>query len=157
MTSLDMQCRMLLIASLISSSLLMGCESKFAHFDRFYKPAAAGEGAPAVTAQPRATPPKLVYSHDPDRDGRFLGQHGYVLIGTTSFNGEPDLSYVDRAVVTQGQKVGAAVVLLKDLPYNPVASCCTSDDTFVGLPRGAASYFASYWTKSDAAKTSEPQ
>jgi hypothetical protein len=39
--------------------------------------------------QPGATPPQLVYSHDPDRDGRFVRQHGYVLIGTASFYGAP--------------------------------------------------------------------
>ena len=106
-----MLCRAMLIASLISSCLLMGCESNFDHFVRFYKPAATREGAPAVALQPRATAPRLVYSHDPNRDGRLLWQHGYVLIGTTSFNGAPDLSYEDHAVA-QGRKVGAAIVLM---------------------------------------------
>jgi hypothetical protein len=135
----------------------MGCESNFAHFERFYKPAATRESVSAVTAQPRATPPQLVYSRDPDRDGGLLGQHGYVLIGTTSFNGAPGLSYVDRAVVTQGQKVGAAIVLLKACSYSTVTSCCAPDVSFVGTSKGGASYFASYWAKSDAGKTSEPQ
>ena len=157
MTSFNLQCRVLLIASLISSGLLMGCASKFDHFERFYKPAATRESAPAVTAQPRTTPPQLVYSHDPDRDGRLLGQHGYVLIGTTSFNGEPHLSYVDRAVVTQGQKVGAAIVLLKTRSYSTITSCCEPEVSFLGPAEGGVSYFASYWTKSDAAKTSELQ
>ena len=157
MTSLNMRLRVLLIASLVSSGLLVGCASDFDHFERFYKPAATRESAPAVTAQPRATAPRLVYSFDPDRDGKLLGQHGYVLIGTTSFNGAPDLSYVDRVMITQGQKVGAAIVLLKTHSYSTATSCCAPDPSFVGPLKGAASYFASYWAKSDAAKTSEPQ
>jgi hypothetical protein len=157
MISLNMQNRMLLVASLISSGLLIGCESNPAHLERFYQPAATHESVSAAPAQPRATPPRLVYSPDPDRDGRLLGQHGYVLIGTTSFNGAPDLLYLDRAVVTQGQKVGAAIVLLKTHSYSTVTSCCASDPAFVGPHKAGVSYFASYWTKSDAAKMSEPQ
>jgi hypothetical protein len=93
-----MQCRVLLIAGLMSSCLLMGCASNF-HFERFYKPAATLEGAPAVTLQPRATPPQLVYSQDPDRDGRLLRQYGYALIGTTSFYGAADLPYAEHVAV----------------------------------------------------------
>jgi len=115
------------------------------------------ESAPAVTAQPRATPPQLVYSHDSDRDGRLLRQDGYVLIGTTSFNGAPDLSYADRAVVAQGQKVGAAIVLMKARSYSYSTSCCSLDESLEATSEGGASYFASYWAKSDAANTSEPQ
>ena len=96
------------------------------------------ESAPAVTAQPRATPPQLVYSHDSDRDGRLLRQDGYVLIGTTSFNGAPDLSYADRAVVAQGQKVGAAIVLLESRSY------ILGGDQLLGNPARGATYFASY-------------
>jgi hypothetical protein len=142
--------RVLLIASLISSCLLMGCESNFA---RFYKPAATREGAPSVMLQPGATPPQLVYSHDPDRDGRFLRQHGYVLIGTASFYGAPDYSYADSAVA-QGQKVGAAILLLKAPSYS-ATSCCLFDDSIQVVSGGDG--FASYWAKSDATKTSEPQ
>ena len=142
--------RVLLIASLISSCLLMGCESDFA---RFYKPAATREGAPSVMLQPGAMPPQLVYSHDPDRDGRFLRQHGYALIGTASFYGAPDYSYADSAVA-QGQKVGATILLLK-APSNSVTSCCLFDDSIQVVSIGDG--FASYWAKSDATKTSEPQ
>ena len=158
MTSFHIQCKVLLVASLISSGLLVGCESNFAHIERFYKPAATRESVSAVTVQPRATPPRLVYSHDPDRDGRLLGQDRYVLIGTTSFNGAPDLTYLDRTVVTQGQKVGAAIVLLKAHSYSTDSTCCAPDVSLVvGPPKGGASYFASYWAKSDAAGTSESQ
>ena len=143
----DTQRRVLLIASLISSCLLMGCASNF-HFERFYKPAATHEGAPAVSLQPRATPPQLAYSHDPDRDGGLLRQDGYVLIGTTSFNGAADLPLADHAVA-QGQKVGAAIVLLEVRRYSYGESA--------GFDAAGASYFASYWAKTDAAKTSEPQ
>jgi hypothetical protein len=107
--------KVLLIASLMSSCLLMGCASNF-HLERFYKPAATLEGAPAVL-QPRATPPQLAYSHDPDRDGGLLRQDGYVLIGTTSFDGAADLPLADQAVA-QGQKVGAAIVLLNVRSYS---------------------------------------
>lgn len=156
MTLLKVQCGvMLLTAGLISSALLMGCESNFDH-ERFYTPVATRDGAPQVTAQPsRTIAPKLVYSHDPDRDARALRQNGYVLIGTTSFNGAPDLSY-DRAVVKQGQKVGAAIVLLKARPYSTMTLCCAPDASLAVSSPGGASYFASYWAKSDAARTSEP-
>ena len=157
MTLLNMQCRARLIAALVSSCLLMGCASSFDHFERFYKPAATREGAPAVTTQARATPPQLVYSHDPERDGRLLRQDGYVLIGTTSFNGAPDLSYADRAMVAQGQKVGAAIVPLKARSFSYSTSCCSLDEALEVTSEGGASYFASYWTKIDGAKASEPQ
>ena len=107
MVLFDTQYRVLLVASLISACLLMGCASNF-HFERSYKPAATLEGASAVTLQPRATPPQLVYSQDPDRDGRLLRQYGYVLIGTTSFYGAADLPYAEHAAA-QGQKVGAGI------------------------------------------------
>jgi hypothetical protein len=147
-TLFNTQYRVLLISSLMSSCLLMGCASNF-HFERFYKPAATPEGAAAVTLQPRATPPQLAYSHDPDRDGGFLRQHGYVLIGTTSFNGAQDLPYADHAVA-QGQKLGAAVVLLMVRSYSYVGD---SRD-FASEGGGGASYFASYWAKPDPANTS---
>jgi hypothetical protein len=152
----NMPARVLLIASLISSSLLMGCENSD-HFERFYKPAATREGAPAVTVQPSATPPQLIYTRDPDSDDRLLRQDGFVLIGTTSFNGVPDLSYADRAVVVQGQKVGATIVLLNARSYSALTSCCTLDESLQVTSAGGATYFASYWAKSDAAKTSERQ
>ena len=155
MALFNMQCRVLLIAGVMSSCLLTGCVSD--HFERFYKPAATGESAPAVAAQQRATPPQLVYSRDPDTDGRLLRQDGYVLIGTTSFNGAPDLSYEDRVVVAQGQKVGAAIVLLKARPYSHNTSCCTLDESLEVTSQGGASYFASYWAKSDTAKAFEPR
>jgi hypothetical protein len=142
--------RVLLIASLISSCLLMGCESNFDRFERFYQPAATREGAPSVTLQPGATPPRLVYSHDPDTDGRLLRQHGYVLIGTASFYGAPDLSYADSAVA-QGQSVGAAILLLKAPSYS-VTSCCRLDESIQVVSGGDG--FASYWAKSDPANTS---
>jgi hypothetical protein len=143
----SMQFRVLLITGLISSCLLMGCASNF-HFDRFYKPAAPLEGAPAVL-QPRATPPQLVYSQDPDSDGRLLRQDGYALIGTTSFYGAADLPYAEHAAV-QGQKVGAGIVLLESRSYG--LGCCQPGNGGQG-----ATYFASYWAKSDGAKTPEPQ
>jgi hypothetical protein len=140
----NMQRRMLLIAALFSSCLLMGCAN---NLERFYKQAATPEGAPPVTVEPRATPPRLVYSHDPNGDNRLLRQNGYVLIGTATFNSTQDLTYADRMVVAQGQKVGAAIVLLKGSSYRTLASC---------FCEGGATYFASYWAKSDPARTLEP-
>jgi hypothetical protein len=142
--------RVLLIASLMSSCLSMGCESNF-HFERFYKPTATLEGPLAVTLQPRATPPQLAYSHDPDGDGGLLRQDGYVLIGTTSFNGAADLPLADHAVA-QGQKVGAAIVLLNVRSYSYSRSVL--DGTFYVSDAAGASYFASYWAKSAPANTS---
>jgi hypothetical protein len=142
----NIQCRALLIAALSSSCLLMGCES---NLERFYRQAATPEGAPPVTVQPRATSPRLVYSHDPDGDSRLLRQNGYVLMGTTSFNSSPDLTYADRMMVAQGQKVGAAIVLLKAPSYFATLASCYCE--------GGATYFASYWAKSDPAGTPEPQ
>jgi hypothetical protein len=144
MALFNTQYRVLFIASLMSSCLLMGCASNF-HFERFYKPAATLEGTPAVL-QPRATPPQLAYSQDPDRDGRLLRQDGYVLIGTTSFYGAADLPYAEHAAV-QGQKVGAAIVLLNSHSYN------LGGDQLLGDPAIGATYFASYWAKSDPANT----
>lgn len=145
----------LLVASLISSCLLFGCESNFDHLDRLYKPTAIRDGAPAVTLQPGTTPPQLLYSHDPNMDGRLLRQHGSVLIGTTSFDGAPGSSYAARVVVAQGQKGGAAIVLLKDRSYS--TSCCWLDDKSIQVTSEGGSNIASYWAKSDPAKTSEPQ
>ena len=138
------------------AGLLTGCQTNFDHFDRFYHPAATREDASVGTAQPRATPPQLLYSRDPDKDGKILRQVGYVLIGTTSFNGAPGLSYVDRAVVVQGQKVGAAIVLLRAHSNSTLTSCCAPDASFVVSSRGGTSYFASYWARPDIAKTSAP-
>jgi hypothetical protein len=143
------QYRALLIASLVSSCLLMGCESSN-YFERYYRPAATREGAPAATLQPRATSPQLVYSHNLDRDDRLLQQHGYVLIGTTSFNGAAELPYADRAFA-QGQKVGAAIVLLNVRSYRYSRAVLGS---FYVSDAAGASYFASYWAKSDPANTS---
>jgi hypothetical protein len=140
------QYRVLLIASLMSSCLLLGCVSNF-HLERFYKPAATPEGAPAVTLQPRTTPPRLVYSQDPGRDGRLLRQYGYALIGTTLFFGAADLPFAEHAAA-QGQKVGAGIVLLESRSY------VLGGDQVLGNPEAhGADYFASYWAKSDPANT----
>jgi len=144
MASFNTQYRVLLIASLMSSCLLMGCASNF-HFERFYKPAAPIEGASAVSP-PRATPPRLLYSQDPDRDGGLLRHNGYALIGTTSFYGVADLPYVEHAAA-QGQRVGAAIVLLNSRSYS------LGGDAPLGNPVKGATYFASYWAKSDTANT----
>ena len=143
------QRRVLLIANLVSSCLLMGCESNY--FERYYKPAATREGGPAATLQPRATSPQLVYSQDPDRDGRLLRRDGYALIGTTSFFGAADLPYAEHAAA-QGQKVGAAIVLLKLRSYRYSRSVL--DGSFYVSDAAGASYFVSYWAKSEPANTS---
>jgi len=149
MTLFNTRSGVLLIASLIGSCLLLGCASNY-DFERFYKPATTLEVAPAALKQPRAAPPQLVYSHDPDRDGKLLRQYGYALIGTTSFYGADDLPYAEHAAA-QGQKVGAGIVLLNVRYYS------VGGDAPLGNPVRGATYFSSYWAKSDAAKTSEPQ
>ena len=154
----DRHCRVLLVAGLMSCSLLVGCVSSSDLFKKFYKSAASRESVPAVNAQPRASsPPQLVYSHDPGVDGKRLRDVGYVLIGSSSFNGAPDLSFADRAAIAQGQNVGAAIVLLRIRSYSTVTSCCWLDGSLEGSARGATSYFASYWSRPEAAKLSGSQ
>jgi len=102
-----------LLASLIGSCLLTGCATPF---EKSYKPAVSPSGSPVT---PAATPPLvrsrdpvLLWSRDPAGDGERLAQDGYVLIGTSSFDGAIDSQYAVDATI-QGKKVGAAVVLLK--------------------------------------------
>jgi len=101
-----------LLASLIGSSLLTGCATQF---EKSYKPAATAYGSPvtrpATALLARSRDPVLLWSRDPNGDGNRLAQEGYVLIGTSSYDGAIDLSYAMDAVA-QGKKVGAAVVLL---------------------------------------------
>jgi hypothetical protein len=116
-----------LIPSLIGACLLTGCSP----FARFYQPAANSHG-PAVSPQ---TAPSFKWSRDPAADSEQLSRQGYVLIGTSSFVGATftyDLFYKDQAV-TQGMKLGAALVLLQ-ADYNNAVSdgCCVR-------------VFASYW------------
>lgn len=149
MALFSVQYRVLFIASLMSSCLLMGCESNL-HFERFYRPTATLKGGSEVE-QPRATPPQLAYSHDPDGDGGILRHDGYVLIGTTSFNGAAGLRLADHAVA-QGEKVGAAIVLLNVRSYRYSRSVL--DSTFYASDAAGASYFASYWARSEPENSS---
>jgi len=102
-----------LLASLIGSSLLTGCAS---NFERFYKPAVTAYGSAVTpTAAPpltRSRDPVLLWSRDLNGDGKRLALEGYALIGTSSYNGALDLTYLEDAVA-QGKKVGAVVVLLR--------------------------------------------
>jgi len=73
-------------------------------------------------------------SRNPDMDARELAQEGYALIGTSYFiTGQLDGSFYKGEAMTQGMKVGAAVVLLQ-VDYTDVLAdgCC-------------ARVFASYW------------
>lgn len=110
------------------------------------------DGSPIVIPTGRSAPPsdRHLYSHDPERDGKLLRQYGYALIGTTSFYGADDLPYAKHAAA-QGQKVRAGIVLLNVRYYS------VGGDAPLGNPVRGATYFSSYWAKSDAAKTSEPQ
>jgi hypothetical protein len=69
------------------------------------------------------------------------------LIGTTSFYGAADLPYAEHAA-GQGQNVGAAIVLLNSRSY------ILGGEQTLGVRAEGASYFASYWAKSDAPNTS---
>jgi hypothetical protein len=102
-----------LLASLIGSSLLTGCATPF---ERYYETAVTAYGSPVT---PPVTPllvrsrdPMLPWLRDPYGDGDLNAQDGYVLIGTSSYDGAIDLSYAQDAVM-QGKKVGGAVVLLQ--------------------------------------------
>ncbi|MGP8035629.1 MAG: hypothetical protein ACLPQ6_15985 [Steroidobacteraceae bacterium] len=117
-----------LLSSLIGACVLTGCASSFA---RFYEPASSVRGPPIA-------PPRFEWSSDPDKDGQQLARQGYALIGTSSFVGSNfHDSLVDQdQAVTQGIKVGAAVVLLRiDLNDVVAGGCCVR-------------LFASYWAVS---------
>jgi hypothetical protein len=114
-----------LLSSLIGACLLSGCASSFT---RFYEPASSVRGSPA-------SPPRLEWSRDPDKDGQHLAQQGYMLIGTSSFVGSNfhDALVDQDQAVTQGMRVGAAMVLLQLDTNDAVAGgCCIK-------------VFASYW------------
>ena len=109
-----------LIPTLIGARLLTGCSSPFA---LFYDPASNSHSS-AVTQQ---AVPLLAFSRNPDRDGKRLAREGYVLVGTSSFvTGDADLQLYKEQLMTQGTKVGAAVVLL-NVDYADVtgdSNCC---------------------------------
>ena len=139
-----------LIATLISTCTLIGCQSTTDSIGQYYKPTSTGE---SVAAHARTSSPQLVRSNDPDKDGGLLRRDGYVLIGPASFNGAPDLSDADRAVIVQGQKVGASIVLLKARAFSQSTSCCRLDESLQMISKGGASYFSSYWAKPDPVRT----
>jgi hypothetical protein len=92
-------------------ALLMGCANGF---EKYYRPAPP---ATLVVATPLLAPPPpvpAVYIHSADihADAQRLQEDGYVFIGESSFYGPANRSNQDQAV-TQGKKVGAAVVLFK--------------------------------------------
>ena len=120
-----------LLASVIGSCLLTGCATPF---ERFYKPAASANGSRVI---PPATP-LLVPSRDSEGAGEQLAREGYALVGSSYFiTGQNDDSFYKDQAITQGMKVGAAVVLLQ-VDYTNVRAdgCC-------------ARVSASYWAKSD--------
>lgn len=79
------QHRVLLIAGLIGSCLLAGCESESA-FARFYKPASANCAPLAVAAATRL----LAWANNPVAAANLLRKEGFVLLGTSLFVwGEP--------------------------------------------------------------------
>jgi hypothetical protein len=130
-----MLCKVLssaMIVSLIGATLLTGCASEF---ELSYKPAKTSHRAPVASA---ATP-VLIHSRYPDIDAKQFAREGYALIGTSDFfTGQlstgpfEDSFYKDQAI-TQGMKIGAAIVLLQ-VDYTDVLGdgCC-------------ARVFASYW------------
>jgi hypothetical protein len=111
-----------LMSALAGACLLTGCATSF---QRFYEPV---PNSGALLATPEATP-LFEWSRDPGNDARLLTREGLVLIGTSSFIATtftPDPSYADQAV-TQGIKVGAAVVLLQEDSSDLVADgCCVT-------------------------------
>ena len=128
-----------LVASVVGSCLLTGCET---WFEKYYKPAPASYES---LVAPPATP-ELWLSVDPVGERQQLEDEGYVLIGTSSFRGAVDSSWKQEAV-EEGKKVGAAVVLLK-VECKARANCpadWTRPEWFGFL--GYDSFVASYWAK----------
>ncbi|HEV2228174.1 MAG TPA: hypothetical protein VGR86_04395 [Steroidobacteraceae bacterium] len=118
------------IAGLMGMCLLTGCASPFASF---YEP--APHGSPVT----RQATPFFEWSHDPDGDGKLLAREGYVLIGTSSFSAVTlaDDAWFKAQAVTEGMRLGAAVVLLQ------------ADSTDVLADGCCLRLFASYWGAAD--------
>jgi hypothetical protein len=147
MAMLNTQHRVLLLASLIGSSLLTGCanspswkSSWSGPFEEFYKPAATAYGSRAAAP---ATP-LLVLSRELDGVAKVLARKGYVLIGTSSFDGLIDDTSSRHLAVIQGKNVGAAVVLLKVETREWLPAC--ADCSW----RKKSNVFAWYWAKANA-------
>jgi len=127
----------------------------------------SASGTSTVRSNPPATP-QLVWSSDPDGDGKRLAQQGYVLMGTSSFLSWEEFSFSNTAQgrtqqaieqsTAQGKRVGAGVVLLK-VPYTMVCAVGEGGASnplelrelraveVVGPHTGV---FASYWAKANA-------
>ena len=88
---------------------LVACASGF---EKFYTPAPAATLASMATLPAPATPQLFVHSDDLQSDGKRLREQGFIFIGSSSFYGPANRSNSQQAV-TQGKKVGAAVVMVK--------------------------------------------
>ncbi|HEV2472683.1 MAG TPA: hypothetical protein VGS41_08470 [Chthonomonadales bacterium] len=82
---------------------LCACAGEYA---RYYEPAPHGSLVPSQGS------PLFKYSRNPDRDGKQLAREGYVLIGSSCFLAGSPVPSMYQQAMTQGMKVGAAVVLL---------------------------------------------
>lgn len=131
-----------LIVSFGAGCLLTGCASPF---EEFYKPAPNSRG---TAVAPHASP-VLIQSRYPDIDAKQLAQEGYALIGTSYFitgqlaTGPLEDSFYELQAMTEGTKVGAAIVLLQ-FDYSSVLAdgCC-------------ARVFASYWADNSLSRSME--
>jgi hypothetical protein len=100
------------VACLLVLAALSGCAVN--GFEKFYSPS---RGAENLSANPfYVAPPKVpkVYAHstDVEADAKHLQEEGYVLIGTSSFFG-PSTTGTQAGAISQGEKVGAALIMLK--------------------------------------------
>jgi len=135
---------MALIASL--SGLLTGCASPF---ERFYKPAPQTHGATVTPSDA----PLVGWSGDLDQDAKILAQEGYVLIGTSHFQGAAIESAFggtyEQQAIAEARRVGAAVVLLNVDSHVVVGNAPDFGVNDAGDPR--IKMVASYWAKADHA------
>jgi PDZ domain len=131
-------------------ALLAGCASGF---KKYYRPVPSDRLAMLVPQLAPPPPQPAVYLHSADMqaDAKRLSEDGYVFIGESSFYGPANRSNEAQAV-TQGKKVGAAIVMFKSeymdtrtgvIPYavaNPaVVSTVNTSGTVYGSG-GSASY-----------------
>jgi hypothetical protein len=102
---------LVVIAGISAYVVLVGCASGF---EKYYAPM---PGAETVAKNPRFERPPavpVVFAHSAALTAAAaqLEEQGYILIGTSSFYG-PASKVTKSQAVTQGEKIGAALILIK--------------------------------------------
>lgn len=100
------------ITLMLVVAVLSGCATN--GYTKFYTPARGNETATSnpLYVKPPKVPALYTHSNDVDADVKRLNEDGYWLIGTSSFFGPSKMANKEDAIA-QGQKVGAALVMLK--------------------------------------------